>query len=148
MNITYIIAIPTVMLFLLFTYLLFKSLETKRWVSTEGKILSKEVDKGALKNNESHLYTANIKYSYNVNGKEFVSKRIFYGNWIAISTPFSAQETVKRYKKTNVTVYYNPNNPKESVLEQGINRLICRILLPFIIFAIVIYLLETGEIKI
>lgn len=66
MNITYIIAIPTVMLFLLFTYLLFKSLETKRWVSTEGKILSKEVDKGALKNNESHLYTANIKYSTSV----------------------------------------------------------------------------------
>ncbi len=59
---------------------------------------------------------ANVVYEYELFGKKLRNNRVSIGEDLG---NFEVDETLARYPVgTNVTVYYNPRNPKEAVLER------------------------------
>ncbi len=60
-----------------------------------------------------------VKYEYEVNGQLYVGDRVNIGPMQKSVNPRKSQEILARYPVGgNVTVYYNPANPQEAVLER------------------------------
>lgn len=88
------------------------------WPYTSGMVLSSSVRTRRSGNSTSHSPV--VVYSYEVNGKTYRSQIIKAGNqYMSVRIMGQAQDTVDRYPAgASVTVYYNPDNPKESALER------------------------------
>lgn len=86
--------------------------ETAAWPSTPGVITEMRITE-TRGNDGGRETTAVVKYSYAVNGKTYQGDRVK----VEMATnPTDAQ----RYPKgTQVTVFYNPKQPGDAVLEQG-----------------------------
>lgn len=97
------------------------------WPTTQGKILESSVERKTHRktgsgtiSKTSNSYHANISYEYNVDGTAFRGKRVAYGDHGRGKSSY-ARDIVKRYPKgKSVTVHYMPGNPKESLLEPGL----------------------------
>jgi hypothetical protein len=87
----------------------------QNWRSTSGTILMSSVQ--TVHGGNSYPV---IVYQYEVNGQRYQSQTIKAGEqYLNIRIAGQAQETVSRYPiGATVTVYYNPDNPAESVLER------------------------------
>ena len=88
------------------------------WKKTEGEILDKKVErvKEIIK---YETYQPIIEYKYQVDGKEYISNKIFI-------TPFecdknTAEKILNSFKDKKVEVYYNPFNPSESILKRNLH---------------------------
>ncbi len=88
------------------------------WRKTEGEILDKRVErvKEIIK---YETYRPVIKYKYQVDGKEYISNRIFI-------TPFesdynTAEKIINDFNDKKVIVYYNPLDPSESILKRNLH---------------------------
>lgn len=101
----------------------FDAQEVKDWPTTTGTVTNtwvREEYSSGSRNSPSHYdYYPEVEYTYKVNGATY------YGNQLVkIETGYSsfvdAQSYNDRYATgTQVTVYYNPDNPNEAVLEQN-----------------------------
>ena len=87
------------------------------WPSTTGEL----IDSGVINSgSDGGVYSANIQYQYAVNGRVYKSRRIAFLRWWG-SRKY-AQKVVDKYSNNNhINVYYNPNNPRQSVLERKPN---------------------------
>jgi hypothetical protein len=121
---------------LIFALLVYLSLKTRQWSETTGKILSSELSDFNWETDDTgKTYKASIKYQYQVGGKEYTSKRAYYGDWIAISFSSYMRTLVAQYKAgEECKVYYNPQNPQTSVLKIGVISSIYSLLLGGLIF--------------
>lgn len=64
-------------------------------------------------------YKATVFYDYSVDGTEYSSDKISFGDYSS-SSPSHARRIVNRYPKgKTVEVYYNPAKPQVAVLEPG-----------------------------
>ena len=98
-----------------------RSKQAQNWLTTDGEILSSELDYSRSMNSRITTYNAKIEYRYKVNDKVYISKRIYFGSSIMSSSKKEKSNTLKNNYKANqnVTVYYNPDNHSMSVLETG-----------------------------
>lgn len=147
-----VIFIFGIILLLHFLYLHITSSKTKNWKHVKGKILISNIDNINYTGEDADLsYKAKVKYQYNLNGKNYLSKKIFYGDYIRSNMSYRAKKVIKKYGKDEiVTVYYNPDNPEESVLETGINPVIYKILyvsLCLILLSIFLIMNESGNVS-
>ena len=129
-------------------YLFIISTKTKKWTATKGKVLISNIDcSGYIGEEADRLYKAKVEYQYNVNGESFFSKKIFYGDYVKANMPYRAKKIIEKYGKDEIiTVYYNPDNPKKSVLETGVNIILYKTLftgLCLIVLSIVIMMNES-----
>jgi hypothetical protein len=95
------------------------------WPSVTGVVLSAQVETqtswDSTSGADSTSFHPSITYEYEVNGQRYRGDRLrasdgFYSMGML---PGSAQAAVDRYRPgAPVTVYYNPQNPHESVLER------------------------------
>jgi Protein of unknown function (DUF3592) len=62
-------------------------------------------------------------YSYDIGEHAFVGRRIWYGSDLAFATPNSAYTWLGDSfpAGASVPVYYNPKNPRQSVLKLGVS---------------------------
>jgi len=98
-------------------YSLKKGQKSKDWKIITGIITKSKVFEPYRKGNPSAPI---VHYEYTLNGKTYKSDRIFWGNVHTSCTLDAAQKVVDKYRLgTKVTVYYNQNNVRESVLEPG-----------------------------
>lgn len=103
------------------------------WPVASGEVLSSKVISSGKSGKPE------VKYTYTVNGRKYNGSQIFIGlgpmgGGIGISSP---HEYVYKYPKgKQIKVYYDPKDPKQSVLEPGVNRVITLILLTGIFFLI------------
>lgn len=75
-----------------------------------------------------------VEYTYMVNGQEFTGKRIWFGEARAL-LPSASAGVAERYPEGGeVMVYYNPDKPRDSVLER-------RVYAPFTLMMAVIWTL-------
>jgi hypothetical protein len=101
---------------------LFEAHASAKWPTTEGVIISSKVDRERRsgKHHRTTNYSANIEYEFKY------KENIYNGNRTAIGEYGSgnsshADEIVGSFPKgLKVLVYFNPNNPSESVLDPGI----------------------------
>jgi ribosomal protein L21E len=117
-------------LFALFTLLMARavrqqSMEAKDWKATSGQITSADFDtfeKLSTVDNVSHRITVNqpqIVYGYEVDGVAYQSNRVAFGAKTQSTSKRLVGGSLKRYRVGDkVTVYYDPENPSEAVLER------------------------------
>lgn len=92
------------------------------WPSVQGQITHSELkhfidDSGK---NRDHDYTPMIMYAYQVDGKDYTSKRVSYSAYSSFNVEADAQAIVDRYPVGKaVTVYHKPDDPTLSALETG-----------------------------
>ncbi len=88
------------------------------WPSTTGTVLMSSVQWGSGSHSGSSYPV--VVYQYTVNGQSYQSQTIKAGEqYLNVRVMGQAQATVARYPiGANVTVYYNPANPAEPVLER------------------------------
>lgn len=97
-------------IFALFSgYEIIMASRTLGWSRTEGTVVRSSVP-------EPGAASANVLYEYSVAGIQYRGDRIAYGK---VVTELSARRLVGRYSEgKRVTVYYDPDSPSYSVLEQ------------------------------
>jgi hypothetical protein len=91
---------------------------TQTWQSTTGTVLMSSVQSSY--SSGSHSTYPVVVYQYEVSGQRYQSQRIKAGEqFLNVRVSGQAEATVRKYPiGATVTVYYNPSNPTESVLER------------------------------
>lgn len=88
----------------------FSAVESKSWPEVSGIL---EIVQGE--------YHKEISYRYLVNGSEYISDRVVFGE-IGNRTPSREREIVRGYPTGGeVRVYYQPRNPAVSTLNKGLS---------------------------
>lgn len=107
--------------FLLYSiYCYKKSKDSEKWSKTKGQISKAYM--GEFTDSNSVSYKAEIEYSYNVADKVYNSKRKYYADHLLSSSYWSTKKLVDKYRVGDtIDVYYNPQYPKDAVLEQGVH---------------------------
>lgn len=91
---------------------------TQAWQNTTGTIMMSSVQSSY--SSGSHSTYPVVVYQYEVRGQRYQSQRIKAGEqFLNVRISGQAEGTVQKYPiGSTVTVYYNPSNPAESVLER------------------------------
>jgi len=93
----------------------------QNWQTTHGKIIRSEVGsqkKRDLDDRERVRSVPAVTYEYTINGKKFTCDRLSLAEIIPES---EIEATLARYPLgAQVTVYYNPANPREALLERAL----------------------------
>jgi hypothetical protein len=112
-----------IILFLINFRLLYKSTISESWSRTNGIVIKSQLDESGTGGEDSITYKPDIQYQYEVEQKLYDSKRLYFGS--NISSSFKKRKSTRLVQKystgTEVIVYYNQSNPKESVIETGIH---------------------------
>lgn len=125
-----VIAWPLLMLAVVAVAAIYKYIEennARSWRSTKGVVIKSEVEMrnvkvmGGIQRTDGEgtepRNFANVVYEYELFGKKLRNNRVSIGEDLG---NFEVEETLARYPVgTQVTVYYNPRRPKESVLERS-----------------------------
>jgi len=102
---------------------LFKSRISENWSQAKGKVIKSQLDKLGFGGEDSITYKPVIEYHYEVEHKLYNSKRLYFGS--NISSSFKKSKSTRLVQKystgTEIIVFYNQSNPKESVIETGIH---------------------------
>jgi Protein of unknown function (DUF3592) len=123
-------------LFALFTALIGRGIAkqagaTKGWSQTTGRIVSSETEKFRTRSDASGSsskvavgpyrthYRQRITYAYQAGGLDYSSDRVAFGGRTSGTIASIEAGSVKRYPEGSfVTVYYDPANPSQAVLER------------------------------
>ena len=91
---------------------------TEQWPQAGGEVLESRLDESRGENGT--MYSAHVVYRYALDGGEFESNRIWFGGDYSTSDRSEMFEIVRQYPVgKQVTVYYSPDEPSESVLIPG-----------------------------
>ena len=95
---------------------------SSKWPSTKGTIKKCEPIRSSSnkKNSSSVVYHARVVYEFTVDGKTFTGDRYSYGE--PTQGSYSSADNAKRQfpQGNDIKIYYDPDDPRESVLEAGI----------------------------
>lgn len=90
------------------------------WPATEGRITRSRLEVRA--GDKGSSLTADVEYEYDLDGRTLVGSRVWIGDGYSSSPGTEHRDAVNRYPVgREVQVYYEPEDPDESVLEPGPN---------------------------
>ena len=100
---------------------------SQNWPSVNGTIqdvkAAKNYHTGADDDINVETYSPKLRYSYSVGGTEYSSDKIAFGYGKTFNSELAALASIQKYSQGSmVTVYYNPENPNEAVLERKNER--------------------------
>jgi hypothetical protein len=105
------------------------------WIPITGLVTSSEVDISVGDEYSTSSYTPIIKYTYQLIGKSYESSQISFGSEGKDMKRKKAEALVARYPvDCKPTIYYNPEDPSQSVLERKYNPSGALTSLGFLIF--------------
>lgn len=118
-----IISLIGFVILLLSAFAIVDSLCAKDWTMIMGKIIHSEVYISKSTGDSNATYRPNIVFEYSVFGEKFICDRLYYGVKIMSSGNLvNSKKLVEKYPvNKEVAVYYNPDKPKQSVIEPGIH---------------------------
>jgi Protein of unknown function (DUF3592) len=128
-------------MFLLTLWQLLTALESRKWPAAPGVVTNARIKEDRSDNGT--VYWPEVWYRFTVNGEERTGNRAFYGG---STTRAFAWTLVRKYPiGTAVQVHYDPDNPKESVLEPGVQwPLVATMLVTLLFLAIGIFALRSA----
>jgi hypothetical protein len=93
-----------------------KTKSTESWSTTTGTVRSSGIrrhnDEGTIK------YAPEVDYQYSVDGQQYMSSVIRSEIFVHFNDENEARQFLRGYPpESKILVYYNPDNPKESVLQ-------------------------------
>jgi hypothetical protein len=122
-----LVAIPFVLIALFFVYRIFRARgqanrAMRDWVTTQGVVLQSSVEMRRSSNSNggtSTSYYPNVLYEYVVSGQRYQNNRIGFGMQVGLGNYNSVQRRVTENFPMGgmIQVYYDPNDPTQSVLE-------------------------------
>jgi len=122
--------------------------KSKNWLSTNGKIISSDLDAQISTDDDGYqttTYLAKVFFTYEVNGNSYESDRVNFDYGMRTSNVRKPQSVVEQYPTgSDVTVYYDPENPHQSVLEKRVNGTFTTILVSAVFIAIGVVLAVTS----
>jgi hypothetical protein len=95
---------------------------SKNWSSTTARILASDIQMRRTRSGSGYStsHYPVVVYEYAVNGQRFQSQRIRFGSEIGYGFKRMAENIVAKYPNGSlVSVFYDPQNPTEAVLEQS-----------------------------
>jgi hypothetical protein len=100
---------------------------SQNWPSVNGTIQDVRAAKNYRSSADDDLevptYSPKLRYSYSVGAAEYSSDRIAFGYGKTFSSESAALSSIQKYSQGSlVTVYYNPEDPTEAVLERKNER--------------------------
>jgi len=92
--------------------------ESENWVSASAQIVSGNIS--ARRGSKSTSYVLDIKYAYKVLGQSYENNQFSFGSeGTGYDTRKKAEGMLAKYPIGNqVTIFYDPNNPQQAVLER------------------------------
>ena len=72
----------------------------------------------------STFYTPQIRYSYIVSNRTFAGSQVGFGDYSSTDSSHAEQVTARYPVEQPVTVYYDPKNPAQAVLEPGFGAML------------------------
>jgi hypothetical protein len=127
-----------------------KARYSKNWLSTSGKIISSELDAQTTTDENGYqttTYIANILFQYMVNDSAFECDCINFDYGIRTSNMRKEQSIVEQYPiGSQVTVYYDPDEPQQAVLEKRVGGAFTTIMIStvFILIGVIVALISLG----
>jgi hypothetical protein len=98
--------------------LILEGMETKEWPEITGVVISSN---GQRIDHDKERYILEIEYEYTVDGKSYSSQRVSSSN--KMLTMSEKDELLEKYKpQSEVNVYYDPDNPRDSYLINGLDK--------------------------
>ena len=100
-----------------------KSEESQAWSATSGEIIESYVRESHSQDSDgitSTSYYAEVRYLYQVLGVEYSGDKVSFGGKVGGSRNKAAEITTQYPVGKTVTVYYDPNNHEDAVLERRI----------------------------
>jgi hypothetical protein len=98
--------------------------KSKGWAQTSAEVQSSkfEVHRSTdFEGAEAVSYHARVVYKYTVNGIEYRSDRVFFGQGAGTSKAAAKRRVAEYVPGNQLKVYYDPENPKVAVLEPGLH---------------------------
>ena len=104
-----------------------KGIQSENWDKGTATITSSEIEKTESRSKDaqgftqtSTSYSVRVKYSYTVEGSNYEGNTVGFGT-MSHNERSDAQEELKFYPKgKTIDVYYDPENPSDSVLNKGV----------------------------
>jgi uncharacterized protein DUF3592 len=92
------------------------------WPSTRGAVTSSSLSSTKhVRAGSSETWTVHVSYSYKVGGASHVGTAIHKGGFPSYDSKSEARAVLSRYGEgAAVTVFYDPSNPSDAVLEPGV----------------------------
>ncbi|MFN2215995.1 MAG: DUF3592 domain-containing protein [Anaerolineales bacterium] len=95
---------------------------SQSWPSVSGTVTNAQVKESVSSDdddNETVSYYPAVEYTYQVGGQQFSGKRLSFGGLITTGNYGKVQEKLQKYPVGGqVPVFYDPQNPSDSVLER------------------------------
>lgn len=95
---------------------------SQNWMMTTGKVIAANVEARRGRSGTSGYSTSyypNVVYEYEVNGQRYQNNRMYVGMQVGRGNYMTIQQQINHYPVGSpVQVYYDPNNPSQSVLER------------------------------
>lgn len=100
-----------------------RAVNSNDWPQAQGKVVNSELVQRSRMHRSGKrvtVYSAKVNYIYHVDGKPFASHQL---KWADRNGPAQVEaDMLSQYPAgANVTVFYNPGNPSEAVLQKGIS---------------------------
>jgi hypothetical protein len=115
-----------------------KAKKAQSWPNVPGNVLSSEMTMSTREDSDgdvSTVYYPNVVYTYSVDGNTYTSDAIGVGK--ASTTQAKAAQILAGYPVgTAVTVYYNPSDPTQAVLNPKGSNFIAFLLLGIVLIVI------------
>jgi hypothetical protein len=93
--------------------------QSRRWPNVQGRMLTSQLH--LVEWDEGAAIWPEIEYEYCVKQRTFRSQSVALGHLLSLILPGEAERLVAHYPAgAAVTVHYNPDNPQEAILEQGL----------------------------
>jgi hypothetical protein len=122
---------------------------SKNWPSVNGVILTSEVAASRRRGRNGVSYYPFVMYEYTVNGQRYKGNRLRFGAEMGYGFPGMVQRTLDKYPPGGTaTIYYNPDNPNEAVLEQSTNIAANFLIVGILLVVIVVLLTSFGVLRI
>ncbi len=107
-------------------------LSTREWQAVSGRVLRSEVEErlvsvrvstSTARRRLAKRYQPRMMYEYWVENQRYEGQRLFLAEAVLYSSAAEAQKTLERYPKPGepVTVWYDPRNPAEAVLQKSLH---------------------------
>lgn len=112
-----LVLLLTIMMIVFGAVRLFQGLKSLNWKTTTGKVLENTIEERGY---PGGFFAPVLFYQYTVDGNTYQSAKYSFG-FNVFSNSASVEEKLKQYPiGSEITVYYNPLNPKISVLNPGV----------------------------
>lgn len=122
--------------------------ESARWSTTQGEITKSDLRREASIESTNSLYYPDVEYKYEFLDTEYIGQRISFGGETGYSMRSKTEEILEKYPVgQSMTVYYDPNEPEEAVLERNMGtggKLFMWLGLAFVIFSLCFLCVMVG----